>query len=440
MPFFGLVWITSWVSCFFSNQALSSIPDYLSITLPAKVFSAVNNPLESDKPLFIQAVGTGAPHSYLSGLHSQKFSAFLPSWGFQLGGNQSQSSSNTSSNKGKASGQASRKLETVDNVLCRPGSAPKKEVPVAPTKLSQSVSWVEVPASRATKPSFPGRIMQVMQNLLKLPAWAEARDKTTPSPVAVVQTRDKGESGDRLINENGEKIGKRQGFWMSLAGHKNKSVATSKGEQEQFQVWVKGHLVAQIPEKPQAERFAKRIAQLLQNSELDASQLKPTLVDGKPGGKLGNNQLFVIDDVIATNFNRDRQLLAIEWVNNLRVALGETPLTLVEAQAQMHRLTQTDSKLEGLASWYGGYFHGRQTANGEIYNQDALTAAHPSLPFNTFLKVTNLKNGDAVIVRVTDRGPYIPPRTLDLSRGAARCVKSEEVGVIPYEAVVMKPL
>ncbi|MBD1898636.1 septal ring lytic transglycosylase RlpA family protein [Coleofasciculus sp. FACHB-125] len=302
--------------------------------------------------------------------------------------------------------------------------------------LSQSASWVEVPASRASKPSFPDRIMQVMQNLLKLPAWAESRD-TTPSPVAVVRIREQGASGDRLINE---KIGKRQGLWMSLAGRKSKSVATSSGEPEQFQVWVKGHLVAQIPEKPQAERFAKRIAQLLQNSNVDASQLKPTLVDGKPGGKLGNNQLFVIDDAIATNFNRDRQLLAIEWVNNLRLALGETPLTLVEAQAQMHGLTQTDTKLEGLASWYGGYFHGRQTANGEIYNQDALTAAHPSLPFNTFLKVTNLKNGDAVIVRVTDRGPYIAPRTLDLSRGAARCVKSEEVGVIPYEAVVMKPL
>ncbi|MFE1747059.1 septal ring lytic transglycosylase RlpA family protein [Coleofasciculus sp. H7-2] len=412
---------------------MSSIPDYLSITLPAKVFSAVNNPLESDKPLFVQAVGTGEPYSYLSGLHSQTFSAFLPSWGFQLGGNQSQSSSN----KAKAPGQASRKLDTVDNVLCRPGSTSTKEVPVAPTILSQSASWVEVPASRVPKPSFPDRIMQVMQNLLKLPAWAESRDKTTPSPVAVVQTRYKGESGDRPI---GEKMGKRRGFWMSLTGRKSKSVATSDREQEQFQVWVKGHLVAQIPEKTQAELFAKRVAQLLQNSHLDASQLKPTLVEGKPGGKLGNDQLFVIDDAIATNFNRDRQLLAIEWVNNLRIALGEKPLSLVEAQAQMHGLIQTDTKLEGLASWYGGYFHGRQTANGEIYNQDALTAAHPSLPFNTFLKVTNLKNGDAVIVRVTDRGPYIAPRTLDLSRGAARCVKSEEVGVIPYEAVVMKPL
>ncbi|MBD2742508.1 septal ring lytic transglycosylase RlpA family protein [Coleofasciculus sp. FACHB-1120] len=279
--------------------------------------------------------------------------------------------------------------------------------------------------------------MQVMQNLLKFPAWSDSRDKTTPAPVAVVKTGGKSESGDRVI---GEKIGKQQGFWMSLAGRKSKSVATSSGEQEQFQVWVKGHLVAQIPEKNQAERFAKRVAQLLQNSNLDASQLRPTLVDGKPGGKLGNDQLFVIDKAIATNFKRDRQLLAIEWVNNLRIALGEKPLSLVEAQAQMHRLTHTDTKIDGLASWYGGYFHGRQTANGEIYNQDALTAAHPSLPFNTFLKVTNLKNGDAVIVRVTDRGPYIAPRTLDLSRGAARCVKSEEVGVIPYEAVVMKPL
>jgi rare lipoprotein A len=70
-------------------------------------------------------------------------------------------------------------------------------------------------------------------------------------------------------------------------------------------------------------------------------------------------------------------------------------------------------------SWYGPKFNGKITANGEIYDQMALTAAHKSLSFGTLLKVTNPKNGRSVIVRINDRGPYIEGRDLDLSKGAA---------------------
>jgi len=71
------------------------------------------------------------------------------------------------------------------------------------------------------------------------------------------------------------------------------------------------------------------------------------------------------------------------------------------------------------ASWYGPKFHGKMTANGEIYNQMAFTAAHKQLSFGTLLKVTNPKNGRSVIVRINDRGPYIEGRDLDLSKSAA---------------------
>jgi len=71
------------------------------------------------------------------------------------------------------------------------------------------------------------------------------------------------------------------------------------------------------------------------------------------------------------------------------------------------------------ASWYGPKFHGKMTANGEVYDQMALTAAHKSLSFGTLLKITNPKNGRSVIVRINDRGPYIEGRNLDLSKGAA---------------------
>ncbi|NEP50867.1 MAG: septal ring lytic transglycosylase RlpA family protein [Moorea sp. SIO3C2] len=78
--------------------------------------------------------------------------------------------------------------------------------------------------------------------------------------------------------------------------------------------------------------------------------------------------------------------------------------------------------VRGIASWYGSAFHGRRTASGERFNQYALTAAHRSLRFGTRVKVTNLRNGRSVIVRINDRGPYVRGRIIDLSRGAARII------------------
>ena len=74
----------------------------------------------------------------------------------------------------------------------------------------------------------------------------------------------------------------------------------------------------------------------------------------------------------------------------------------------------------GKASWYGSAFHGRLTANGEIYDMTHLTAAHPTMPLPSYAKVTNLKNGYSVIVRVNDRGPFAPGRIIDLSKRAAQ--------------------
>ena len=71
------------------------------------------------------------------------------------------------------------------------------------------------------------------------------------------------------------------------------------------------------------------------------------------------------------------------------------------------------------ASWYGPGFHGRKTANGEVYDQMSFTAAHKSLKFGTLLKITNLKNNKSVVIRINDRGPYINGRDLDLSKAAA---------------------
>jgi len=80
-------------------------------------------------------------------------------------------------------------------------------------------------------------------------------------------------------------------------------------------------------------------------------------------------------------------------------------------------------------SWYGGRFHGRKTANGEIYNKWEFTAAHKYLPFNTLLKVTNPTNNQSVIVRINDRGPYIKGRWLDISKAAAEKIEIIKQGV-----------
>ena len=73
----------------------------------------------------------------------------------------------------------------------------------------------------------------------------------------------------------------------------------------------------------------------------------------------------------------------------------------------------------GTASWYGGKFNGRKTANGETYDMWEMTAAHKSLPFGTRVKVTNTSNGNSTVVRINDRGPYVGGRVIDLSRAAA---------------------
>ncbi|MGB3239862.1 MAG: septal ring lytic transglycosylase RlpA family protein [Geitlerinemataceae cyanobacterium] len=82
-------------------------------------------------------------------------------------------------------------------------------------------------------------------------------------------------------------------------------------------------------------------------------------------------------------------------------------------------------EMEGWASWYGPGFNGNLSASGEVFDQYALTAAHRDLPFDTLVRVTNLDNGQSVVVRINDRGPFIPGREIDLSAGAA-----EEIGMM----------
>jgi len=92
---------------------------------------------------------------------------------------------------------------------------------------------------------------------------------------------------------------------------------------------------------------------------------------------------------------------------------------------------------EGNASWYGVPFHGRRASNGEVYNMNKLTAAHRTLPFDTVVRVTNLSNGKSTVVRITDRGPFVDNRIIDLSMAAAREIDSIGPGVVPVRVEIV---
>lgn len=91
----------------------------------------------------------------------------------------------------------------------------------------------------------------------------------------------------------------------------------------------------------------------------------------------------------------------------------------------------------GNASWYGVPFHGRRASNGEIYDMYKLTAAHRTLPFDTVVRVTNVNNGKSAVVRITDRGPFVENRMIDLSFAAAQQIESIGPGVVPIRLEVI---
>ena len=105
-------------------------------------------------------------------------------------------------------------------------------------------------------------------------------------------------------------------------------------------------------------------------------------------------------------------------------------VTPKETSGHASKLTKKSPAYQvGTASWYGEYFQGKQTASGEPYDMNDLTAAHPSLPLGTFVKVTNLRNGKAVVVRINDRGPVVDGRIIDVSYNAALALGFRERGL-----------
>ncbi|MBS7333520.1 MAG: septal ring lytic transglycosylase RlpA family protein [Weeksellaceae bacterium] len=98
---------------------------------------------------------------------------------------------------------------------------------------------------------------------------------------------------------------------------------------------------------------------------------------------------------------------------------------------------EAKEKLTGIVSWYADKFHGSKTSSGELYNKNEYTAAHKTLPFGTKVKVTNVRNGKSVIVKINDRGPHSKSRVLDLSRAAFTEIGSINAGILNIEMEVV---
>lgn len=116
---------------------------------------------------------------------------------------------------------------------------------------------------------------------------------------------------------------------------------------------------------------------------------------------------------------------------------GLLSLLLFNNCRNQREVTRGQMLESGEASWYGPGFHGRQTANGERYNQNSLTAAHRTLPFDTVVRVRNMNNDKHVDVRINDRGPYARGRIIDLSRKAAERIDMIDGGVAPVQLYIL---
>ena len=125
--------------------------------------------------------------------------------------------------------------------------------------------------------------------------------------------------------------------------------------------------------------------------------------------------------------------LAVLLTAGLLVACGSSGVD-VEPDTRARRKGYTE---KGRASWYGEPFHGRRTANGEVYDMNKISAAHKKLTFGTHVRVDNLANGSSLVVRINDRGPFVRGRIIDLSYGAAKKLGMVEAGVVPVRLTVV---
>lgn len=182
-----------------------------------------------------------------------------------------------------------------------------------------------------------------------------------------------------------------------------------------------------------ANAIATRLNKAFANGSLRADKILPARRGHQYVIMLGREPLVMIDAKLAAAQGAKPGALVLKWMDNIRLACGGVPFATTASRGAV----PLGGTMVGHASWYGPGFHGRRAADGSRFDQNAMTAAHKTLPFGTLLLVTNPRTKQSVIVRITDRGPYIPGRVLDLSAAAARSIGITGVGNVRMD--ILRP-
>jgi rare lipoprotein A len=222
--------------------------------------------------------------------------------------------------------------------------------------------------------------------------------------------------------------------------HQANLVALAQDTPDTLNLGMTGTPLGLAPTLSSPESRAQSTVQLLE--QLTASGLDSAIITARWDAAreqyvimAGEQELIALSDTVRLpdstgNVAED----TLQVANRLRRLLGGfEPITEIQGRPEPVRpapeVLAVRSTSSGLASWYGPGFHGRRSASGEVFNQNAMTAAHRTLPFGTQVRVTNLSNGEQVTVRINDRGPFSGGRVIDLSAGAAREIGLTNAGV-----------
>ncbi len=187
----------------------------------------------------------------------------------------------------------------------------------------------------------------------------------------------------------------------------------------------------------------------LSRDGLDPTTIVPTWQNGNYVIKFGDRATLKFDQqAIFPQSQQNQSQDVLESANLLRRLLGganpvseviDAPKSQVASNSAFSPALNSHivGVMSGMASWYGPGFDGSYSASGELFNSNDLTAAHPSLPFGTFVRVVNMDNNQSVIVRINDRGPYAQGRVIDISTAAANVIGLVSSGVAPVRLEVL---
>ena len=228
------------------------------------------------------------------------------------------------------------------------------------------------------------------------------------------------------------------------------SITYKKHPKKGFVVYVNNRQAVWLVAKSgklSAERRAQLIVLNLKNllqNEFNPREIMPFRSNKSTVVMSKGQYLFTADSENAKAFGISTHELALKWANDTRVAFGIPKLVRDYSLAVSRGGYNIDFEkrylgkvYNGQASWYGGVFHGRVSSDGSRFNMNEFTAAHKSLPFGTLVKVTNKRNNKSCVVKITDRGPYVHGRIIDLSKGAAKEIGMLSSGVSNVEIEVL---